>query len=64
MVAAATKNARASAEQFAQDSGAGVGGIKSASQGYFEITARDGDGGLETPDKKVRVVTSVDFYLR
>lgn len=64
MVAAATKDARAAAEQFAKDSGTGVGGIKRATQGYFEISARDGNGGTETPDKKVRVVTTVDFYLR
>ena len=64
MVAAATRDARASAEQFAKDSGTGVGGIKRATQGYFEISARDGNGGSETPDKKVRVVTTVDFYLR
>jgi hypothetical protein len=67
MVAAATKDARAAAEQFAQDSGAGVGGIKSATQGYFSIDARDGeggDGGSDTPYKKVRVVTTVDFYLK
>lgn len=69
MVAAATKDARASAEQFAKDSGTSVGTIKSATQGYFEITARDGDSGggwgvSDTPYKKVRVVTTVDFYLR
>ncbi len=68
MVAEATKDARSSAEQFAKDSGTGVGGIKQATQGYFEITARDGDGGgwgvADTPFKKVRVVTTVDFYLR
>jgi hypothetical protein len=67
MVAAATKDARAAAEQFAQDSGVGVGGIKSATQGYFSIEARDGDGGEgagDTPFKKVRVVTTVDFYLK
>ncbi|SER38665.1 SIMPL domain-containing protein [Sphingobium sp. YR768] len=67
MVAAATRDARAAAEQFAQDSGAGVGGIKSATQGYFSIDARDGeggDGGSDTPYKKVRVVTTVDFYLK
>jgi uncharacterized protein len=69
MVAAATKDARRSAEQFAQDSGTGVGGIKSATQGYFEVTARDGDAGggwgvSDTPFKKVRVVTTIDFYLR
>ena len=69
MVAAATKDARNAAEQFAKDSGAGVGAIKSASQGYFEVTARDGDSGgswgvSDSPFKKVRVVTTVDFYLR
>jgi hypothetical protein len=68
MVAEATKDARRSAEQFAEDSGTGVGGIKSATQGYFEITSRDGDsegwGVSDSPFKKVRVVTTVDFYLR
>ncbi|AKH42515.1 hypothetical protein WYH_01475 [Croceibacterium atlanticum] len=68
MVAEATRDARAAAQQFANDSGTGVGGIKQATQGYFSIDARDGDGGgwgvAETPYKKVRVVTTVDFYLR
>lgn len=69
MVALATKDARASAEQFAKDSGTSVGSIKSATQGYFEINARDGDAGggwgvSDTPYKKVRVVTTVDFFLR
>jgi hypothetical protein len=69
MVAAATRDARSSAEQFAKDSGTSVGQIKGATQGYFEITARDGDSGggwgvSDTPYKKVRVVTTVDFYLR
>lgn len=68
MVAEATKDARAAAEQFASDSGAGVGGIKSATQGYFSIEARDGEQGgygvADTPFKKVRVVTTVDFYLK
>ncbi len=67
MVAEATKDARKSAEQFAQDSGTGVGGIKSATQGYFSIDSRDGDAGgygvSDTPYKQVRVVTTVDFYL-
>lgn len=69
MVAQATKDARAAAEQFAKDSGAEVGAIKSATQGYFSIEARDGDSGgswgvSDTPYKKVRVVTTVDFYLK
>jgi hypothetical protein len=65
MVASATKDARAAAEQFARDSDTSVGGIKSATQGYFSIDARDGeaDGASDTPYKKVRVVTTVDFYL-
>jgi hypothetical protein len=67
MVAEATRDARNSAQQFAEDSGAGVGGIRQATQGYFEIAARDGDGGgwgsADTPFKTVRVVTTVDFYL-
>lgn len=67
MVAEATRDARRSAEQFAQDSGASVGRIRSATQGYFEITARDGVsenyGVSDTPDKRVRVVTTVQYYL-
>jgi hypothetical protein len=68
MVAEATKDARKAAEQFAKDSGTAVGGIKSATQGYFSIDARDGEqsggyGAADTPFKKVRVVTTVDFYL-
>jgi len=69
MVALATRDARRSAEQFAKDSDTGVGGIKSATQGYFEITGRDGEGesggwgSADTPYKRVRVVTTIDFYL-
>lgn len=67
MVAEATRDARASAEQFAKDSGAGVGSIKRATQGYFTIESRDGETGAwgvsDTPYKKVRVVTTVDFSL-
>lgn len=69
MVAEATQDARKAAEQFAKDSGTAVGGIKSATQGYFSIGPRDGDasggyGAADTPGKKVRVVTTVDFYLK
>ncbi|QFI62989.1 SIMPL domain-containing protein [Qipengyuania flava] len=67
MVAEATRDARAAAEQFAKDSGADVGGIRKATQGYFSIDARDGEAGGwgigDTPFKKVRVVTTVDFAL-
>jgi hypothetical protein len=73
MIAAATKDARRGAEQFAKDSGADVGAIKHAAQGYFSIGPRDGEGGnerggperagVDTPFQKVRVVTTIDFYL-
>ena len=68
MIAEATKRARESAEQFAKDSGAGVGAIKSASQGYFSVGARDGSGdeggdGSGSPFQKVRVVTTIDYDL-
>ncbi|WP_249172010.1 SIMPL domain-containing protein [Erythrobacter sp. JK5] len=67
MVAEATRDARAAAQQFAEDSGAGVGAIKDATQGYFSIEARDGDEGgwgtSDSPYKKVRVVTTVNFSL-
>jgi hypothetical protein len=67
MVAEATRDARAAAEQFAKDSNSGVGKIKDATQGYFEIEARDGEAGgwgmADSPYKKVRVVTTVSFSL-
>ena len=70
MIAEATRNARESAEQFARDSGVDVGRIKSASQGYFSVGARDGEdcddcgsSGGSTPFQKVRVVTTVDYDL-
>lgn len=69
MIGDSIQDARRAAEQFAKDSGVSVGAIKSASQGYFSITARDGDpdmdgsGGGDTPFQKVRVVSTIDFYL-
>lgn len=71
MIAEATRDARRGAERFAADSGAEVGGIKSAAQGYFSIGSRDGEEGtadrgnpgIDSPFKKVRVVTTIDFYL-
>jgi len=69
MIAEATRNGRESAEQFARDSGTAVGGIRSATQGYFSIGPRDGEateegyGGRDSPFQKVRVVTTIEFYL-
>lgn len=72
MLAEATQNARKSAEQFAADSGSAVGQIRQANQGVFSIAPRDqvnesGEGGgcgvPSDPFKKIRVVTTVDYYL-
>jgi uncharacterized protein len=66
MVAEATRNARASAEQFAADSGSELGGIRSASQGVFQILARDEAPGLMEPyqiAKRLRVVSTVEYFL-
>lgn len=60
MIAEATKDARRAAEQFAKDSGSSVGAIRNAQQGLFSIEDRD----QFSPEfKKVRVVTTVDYYL-
>ena len=60
MIEEATKNAREAAAKFAADSDSRLGKIKSAEQGYFSIENRD----QYTPHiKKVRVVTSVNYFL-
>ena len=71
LIGASIQDARRGAERFAEDSGAGVGAIRSATQGYFSIGARDGDGDTgeggsgagDSPLQKVRVVTTIEFYL-
>jgi hypothetical protein len=69
MIAEATVRARESAEQFARDSGAEVGRIRNASQGYFSIGPRDGadseegSDGSDSPFQKVRVVTTIDYDI-
>lgn len=66
MIAEATRNARAAAEKFAADSGVAVGEIRRASQGVFEILARDEAPGVYEPTqlhKRVRVVSTLEFSL-
>lgn len=61
MIAEATKNARASAKKFADDSQSKLGKIKTASQGQFSIEDRD----QYTPYiKRVRVVSTIEYYLK
>ncbi len=61
MIAEATANARSAAQKFADDSGSSIGKIKTARQGQFSIEDLD-----ETTDyiKKVRVVTTITYYLK
>jgi hypothetical protein len=66
MLAAATRNARQAAEQFAADSGSEIAEIRRASQGLFQILARDPAPGLperNQVDKKIRVVSTVEYRL-
>jgi len=75
MISEATKNAHAAAERFASDSGSKVGSIRQANQGIFSILSANSGGDTGESDggygsnadsslmKKVRVVTSVEYYL-
>ena len=60
MVEEATKNARATAQMFADDSGVTLGGIRSAQQGQFSIEDRDAHSPYI---KRVRVVNRVEYSL-
>ena len=66
MLKQATQNARQAADEFAANSNSKVGKIRFANQGVFSILPRE-----EIPDqsereqinKKVRVVSTVEYYL-
>ena len=69
MIEMATKNATAAGEQFAKDANAKLGKIQSANQGVFSVSARDqidawSDNEKQAINKRVRVVTTITFYLR
>jgi len=69
MIEQATKNATEAGEQFAKDASARLGKIKTANQGVFSIESRDpidqwSNNEKQAIDKKVRVVSTVTFYLR
>lgn len=68
MLAEATRSARAVAEQFAADSHSRLGSIRRASQGVFQVMSRDAEttnsiDERQSIDKKVRLVSTVEFYL-
>ena len=67
MLTEATKRAREAAEKFAVESGAKVGDIQSANQGIIEINPAvdiPNDRPEKQIDKKVRVVTTITYFLK
>lgn len=60
MIEEATRNARQAADKFAKDSDSGLGKIRRANQGTFSIENRDSS---TAHIKKVRVVSTVEYYL-
>lgn len=61
MIAESLKNAREAADEFAKNSRSRIGKIRTATQGVFEVKNLDEN----TPQiKKVRVVTTVEYYLK
>lgn len=61
MIAESLDKARESAEEFAKNSHSKIGKMRTASQGYFDIDDLDEN----TPQvKKIRVVTTVEYYLK
>jgi hypothetical protein len=69
MIESATKNATDAGRQFAKDAGATLDKIQSANQGVFSIESRDPTDQWSSNEKqsiykKVRVVSTITFYLR
>lgn len=65
MIGEATASARTGAQKFAQDSGAALGPISRATQGSFEILAReDVDAESTSLNKRLRVVTTITYQLK
>ena len=64
MLREATKNARIAANEFAENAGVKVGGIRDARQGSFYVRDAGSDyGDTSKIEKDVRVVTTITFYL-
>lgn len=69
MIELATKNATDAGRQFAKDAGTTLGKIQSANQGVFSIESRDPTTAWSSDEKnsiekKVRVVSTMTFYLK
>jgi len=60
MIEEATRKAREVGEKFAADSDSQLGRIRTARQGQFSISDRDGNN---PHIKRIRVVTTIEYYL-
>ncbi|MFM8518555.1 MAG: SIMPL domain-containing protein [Nevskiaceae bacterium] len=66
LLAAATRNARQQAEQFAKEAGAKLGRLRSANQGVISISGADGNAfgdDLGSRMKRLRVVSTFQYEL-
>ena len=66
MLTEATQRAREAAQKFAEESGAKVGDIQNANQGIFEVNPAveiPNDRPEKQIDKKIRVVTTITYFL-
>jgi uncharacterized protein len=66
MLAESTARAREAAQQFARDAQSGLGSIRRANQGIFEILPRAPGPGMSEESqllKTVRVVSTVEYFL-
>lgn len=61
MIAESLENARTAANEFAKNSHSKIGKMRTASQGYFDVNDLDENN---PQVKKVRVVTTVEYYLK
>ncbi|MGB0959195.1 MAG: SIMPL domain-containing protein [Halocynthiibacter sp.] len=65
MLREATANARIAADEFAKNAGVSVGSIQSARQGGFTVRdASNENSERYDKQKKVRVVSTITFYLK
>ncbi len=65
LIAESTKNARIAGQQFADDSQAKLGKIKTASQGQISLSEKyqQNEGGGKQKIQKARVVSEIVFFL-
>lgn len=70
LISEATKNAQEIAQSFAKTTGNAIGGIRQAHQGVIRMTSPDAspnqdyDEGINSLFKKIRVVSTLEFYLQ